>query len=190
MLHDLKLKIQQYLSREWTGFLWLLIPISLLPLNLISAFLTGGGHAPYFMYLPFVILYGPSLVTYKVINWNEFWPILWVPLLLYVIYAVILRLSPPTRRWRLLQTILGIHGACGLAFFFWTYRLIALYVSLAIASTVLFVWLFRRNGRPVQVVIASVSILFFSFFPTWDILHAEREFSRLCKQEAGIRVHK
>ena len=81
MLHDLKLKIQQYLSREWTGFLWLLIPISLLPLNLISAFLTGGGHAPYFMYLPFVILYGPSLVTYKVINWNEFWPILWVPLL-------------------------------------------------------------------------------------------------------------
>jgi hypothetical protein len=114
MIHEIKRRLAQDWKSEW----WLVVPFLIFPVHMVSVFLTAGGHAPFAAYVPILVVDGPVFLLGSVLGldnhnrWGDYIPILFgytAPSFLYLMYAAILRLSTPARRWTILKILIFIH---------------------------------------------------------------------------------
>lgn len=95
-----------------------IVPIVLL---LYAFFLMGGGHAPFILYIPYLLIAGPIalLAFYIHINGDFIWILIGGVYLLYSLYALILFLlaDSKSKRDKVLGAIFLLHCVCIVLFY-------------------------------------------------------------------------
>lgn len=112
---------------NWNPALWITVPIFVGFINFGAMVLSGGGHAPSAFFLPVLVLEGPVSLVFMLLPWEDMYfrerwgevvniSALVGPSLLYLLYLVLLRLCPPTIRWRVLQVLVSVHVLWGVGY--------------------------------------------------------------------------
>lgn len=66
---DFVARIKETLIRRWDTAWWFNVPTLVFFLNFVAIGLTGGGHVPYLLYIPILLLEGPLLLVYNAYLW-------------------------------------------------------------------------------------------------------------------------